>query len=76
MVGTIDTHILLAWELPYATCVALKNKTKTKTTKKHILFFCFFFFRATPQAHGGFQAGVELELQLPAYATATSTLNP
>ena len=35
------------------------------------LFSCFF--RATPSAHGGSQARVELELQLLAYTTATAT---
>jgi len=39
-----------------------------------ILFF--FFFRATLTACGRSQAGVELELQLPAYTAATATLDP
>ena len=38
-----------------------------------ILFiFLFLLFRAAPAAYGGSQAGVESELQLPAYATATA----
>ena len=37
------------------------------------LCFCLFcLFRAIPAAHGGSQPGVESELQLPAYATATA----
>ena len=47
-----------------------------------ILFFCLFvlfcfssLFRATPAAHGSPQAGVELELQLPTYTTATPALH-
>ena len=36
------------------------------------LFICLF--RAAPTAHGGSQAGVQLELQPPAYATATPQL--
>ena len=35
-----------------------------------------FIFRATPAAHGISQAGVKLELQLPAYATAIATQDP
>ena len=35
----------------------------------------FFFFRATPAAYGSSE-GVESELQLPAYTTATDTLDP
>ena len=33
-------------------------------------------FRATPVACGGSQAGVKLELQLPAYTTATAMQDP
>ena len=43
------------------------------------LSFSFFFllFRATPPvAHGRSQAGVELELQLPAYTTDTAMPDP
>ena len=36
-----------------------------------VLFF--LFFRATSVAYGGSRLGVELELQLLAYATATAT---
>ena len=32
-----------------------------------------FFFRAAPARYGSSQAGVELELQLPAYSTATAS---
>ena len=35
--------------------------------------FFFFLFRAAPAAYGSFQAGVESELQLPAYTIATAT---
>ena len=40
------------------------------------IFFPFCFFRAAPMAHGGSQAGVQLEQQLLAYATATATWDP
>ena len=36
----------------------------------------FFFFRAAPMAFGGSQDGAKLELQLPAYATATASWDP
>ena len=39
-------------------------------------FFCFLLFRATPTAYGGSQVRVELELQLPAYPTATAAPDP
>ena len=39
-------------------------------------FFFFLPFRATPMAYGSSQAGVELELQLPVYATATAMSEP
>ena len=35
-----------------------------------------FFFRATRVAYGSAQAGVESELQLPAYTTVPATLDP
>ena len=42
-----------------------------------MVFFRFFFFfclfRATPAAYGRSQLGVESELQLPVYTTATTT---
>ena len=34
------------------------------------------FLRAAPVAYGGSQAGIELELQPPAYTTATATRDP
>ena len=43
-----------------------------------ILFYFILFhlsFRTTPVAYGGSQAGVEMELQLPATATATPDLS-
>ena len=36
----------------------------------------YFFFRATPAAYGGSQAGGQLELQLPACTTATAMWDP
>ena len=33
----------------------------------------FFLFMATPEAYGRFLAGVQVELQLPAYTTTTVT---
>ena len=38
--------------------------------------FCTFFFRATCMAYGSSQARGKLELQLPAYATATAIWDP
>ena len=79
----------LAWEPPYAQGLALekaKRHTHTKECSALIsgvlftihnrrlqtkLFFCLL--RATPVAFGSSQARVELELQLPAYTTATAT---
>ena len=40
----------------------------------YLLFLVFLLFRAIPMAYEGSQAGVEVELQLPAYATATAML--
>ena len=34
-----------------------------------------YLFRATPSAYGSSQAGVEMELQLPAYTTAMAILD-
>ena len=42
----------------------------------HFLLKSFVFFSAAPTAHGNSQAGVEPELQPPAYATATVTWDP
>ena len=39
-------------------------------------FLFFFFFMAVPVAYGNSWAGVEAELQLPAYTTATATRDP
>ena len=38
--------------------------------------FVSFLFVATPAAYGSSQAGVDSELQLPAYITATATQDP
>ena len=50
----------------------LLEKLRNLTPPFHITFFFFFFFGAyvTPRL------GVKLELQLPAYITATATLDP
>ena len=46
-----------------------------KTTE--LVCFCFFgLFRAVSAAYGSSQAGVELELQLLAYTTATARQDP
>ena len=50
-----------------------------KMLSHNFLFFCFvffFFFRAEPAAYGGFQDGAGLELQPPAYTTATAPQDP
>ena len=39
-------------------------------------FFFFFFFRAIPATYRGSSLGVESELQLPAYTTATAMQDP
>ena len=41
-----------------------------------LLLFLFCLSRAAPEAYGGSQARVTLELQLPAYVTATATPDP
>ena len=41
-----------------------------------MLFSCLYFVRATPVAYGSSWAGVESELQLPVYSTATASLDP
>ena len=60
----------LAWELPYATGVTLKDKRKKVTILPPP-----FFFRAHLWHMDVPGLGVEPELQLPAYATATATLD-
>jgi len=51
--------------------------TMHPSPKCDILFFClFFFFRATPTAYGGSSIGVDSELQLLAYTTATAMPDP
>ena len=45
------------------------------------VFFFFWggggiFFRAAPEAYGSSQAGIESELQLPVYTTATAPPDP
>ena len=58
------------------------NKIDANRPKEHERFsdncakFFFFFLMATPAAYGSSQAGVEQELQLPAYTTAHATLDP
>ena len=37
----------------------------------YLFFIVFSFFRATSESYGGYQAGVKMELQQPAYTTAT-----
>ena len=39
-------------------------------------FVLFLLFRAVPTAYGSSQAGVKLELQLPAYTIAMATWDP
>ena len=39
---------------------------------KIFILFIYWLFRAAPAAHGSSQVRVELELQLPAYTTATT----
>ena len=41
-----------------------------------LLLLLFFLFRAAPATYGSSQAGVELELQLSAYTTATERWDP
>ena len=65
--------------------VGIRKKTRLENSQKHVklnnillnnqgkFFFFFFLFRAAPVGVPGL--GVELELQLPAYITATATLD-
>ena len=68
----------LAWELPYVAGVALKSKQQQQKKKKLYkvvyVFITFFFwlFKDTPLAYGPSRLGVESELWLPAYTTATA----
>ena len=41
-----------------------------------VLFIYFLLFGAPPAAYGGSQAGVQSELHLPAYITATAPRDP
>ena len=50
------------------------NKCKIYLFYLKIIFFCFF--RGTPATYGNSRLGVESELQLTAYTTATATLDP
>ena len=45
-------------------------------SKPRFLTFFSPLFRAAPAAHGSSRAGVESELQLPTYPTATAMLDP
>ena len=51
----------------------IKLASSVLKKKKSLFLFCFLFFRVIPMAYGSFQARVEMELQLPAYTTATAT---
>ena len=56
----------VAWELLHAMDMAKKKNS----------LLILLFFRAVPMAYGVPRLGVELELQLLAYATATATQGP
>ena len=68
----------LAWEFPYAAGVALKKNSNSKKKKKNSSFysyfiFYFFVFLGSHAQHMEIpMLGVELELQLLAYTTATA----
>ena len=52
------------------------TNTQTEARKRMVIevFLHFFFpFKAIPTAYGGSQVGVQPELQLPTYSTATAT---
>ena len=48
----------------------------TPSKKRLFCFFVCVLFRAAPVAYGGPRPGVELELQLLPYTTATATQDP
>ena len=47
-----------------------------ETRRRNQFLFFFFLFRAPPAAYEVLRQGVESELQLPAYTTATATPDP
>ena len=70
-VGTAVVQIRsLAWELPPAV------DAEKKVELKFFFFFFFCLFRAVPSAYAFPRLGVESELQLLAYTTATATWDP
>ena len=64
--------IELAWSLPYSSLFWMNNIK----LMKNFFFFFFCLFRATPRHMEVPKLGVELELQPPAYTTATATPDP
>ena len=65
--NTKETPQKKIWE-ENVICSAIQSGSKGWRTRSAV--------RATPVAHGGSRLGVELDLQLLAYATATSTWDP
>ena len=65
------------WKLIPVRSKRILDEGKTKIFLL-VLFFHLFLFcsRAVPEAYGSSQTGVELEQQLPAYATAAETWYP
>ena len=57
-------------------CVSNGLQSQIVNIHKKTVRIFFFFFRAAPVAYGSSQLGVESELQLLAYATATATQDP
>ena len=65
-------------DLPVVLCFHWETQTQKQCRRNHPLAHSFhsfrcFFFRAAPAEYGYSQVGVESELQLPAYATTTSS---
>ena len=58
------------------TCTTAVTQAPATTMLNSFYFFYFFRFMAVPAAYGSSQTGVELELQLPAYTTATAIAMP
>ena len=66
----------MAIEFPLGPVESGLGETVNKISLGFVLFVCFLLFRATPVAYGSSRPGVESELLLLAYATATAMWDP
>ena len=71
---------LLTWELPYAAGTALKTHTQRQRQRKQLSkegIIIIIVFLGSHRRHLEVpRLGVDLELELPAYTTATATQDP